>query len=154
MKLILSPEDLAALSPSARAEIIELLMIAAGDGPDANLEDLGEAFADFEMADVVALGADELALLMENVSEKYQKGLRVFAEQGPIIGAGALRKVGIDNVPHFQSRITIRTRTITGNPTAFLMSWDDWTEYDDGWGRYAMHPTTYESLKSFFGIEG
>ncbi|MBX9460705.1 MAG: hypothetical protein KL785_05995 [Brevundimonas sp.] len=38
--------------------------------------------------------------------------------------ADMLGAAGIDNYSHFQSRVTKRTRTITGNKKAFLFTWD------------------------------
>lgn len=55
----------------------------------------------------------------------------------------------------FQSQTTIRTRTVTGDKEAFLLTWDDWDwNEEEGLvsGRYAVSPVTYQSLRKFFGL--
>lgn len=73
------------------------------------------------MSDVADLTPAQVKTWMTAASEPMKMGLRVFAERGPIIEAGSLKDAGVTNNAHFQSRTTIRTRTITGNKEAYLL---------------------------------
>ena len=116
MQIVLTSDDLSRLKPKTRADIINKLF-PSDDVSDEN---------DIDFEDVVGLSFSEVSEFMNNVSEKYQAGLRVIAEDGPVIHASALERAGITNFGHFQGRITLRTRTITGNEDAFLFGWDNW----------------------------
>ena len=89
---------------------------------------------------------------MEAAADKTKLGLRVLADQGPVVRAQVLIDAGITNLPHFQSRTTIRTRTVTGDKGAFLLGWDDWAEAEEGQGRYAVTPITHQSLRRYFQL--
>ena len=62
----------------------------------------------------------------------------------------ALQEEGSDNYSQFQSRTTLRTRTVTGNEKAYLLGWNDWEEEDE---QYAVTRQTYESLRRFFRLD-
>lgn len=91
---------------------------------------------------------------MQAASNWTKAGLRVFAEQGPVIHVNALvealKKEGSDKYSQFQSRTTVRTRTVTGNKDLFLLGWDEW-EGDEG--RYAVTRQTYKSLRRYFRLD-
>ena len=153
MKLILSKRDLSHLSTRTRTEILDYLSSRvpkeahAGGVPD--LEYVG-----FDMSKVADLTYRQLRKWMEAASKWTKAGLRVFAEQGPIIHVRelveALQDEGSGNYSQFQSRTTVRTRTITGDREAYLLGWDDWEE---GKGRYAVTRETYESLRRYFRLD-
>ena len=149
MELILSKDDLTNLSASARTEILDYL----GSRISVKEPPAGSEYEDFYMSDVVDLIYSQVREWMEAASDKTKRGLRVFAEQGPIIHAKALTEAGITNLPHFQSRTTVRTRTVTGNKNAYLLGWDDWDEAEEGEGRYAVAYGTYLSLRRYFHLK-
>jgi hypothetical protein len=118
-------------------------------------------FAGFDLEGVADLTFRQVQKWMERASDKTKNGLRVFAEYGPVVDVGRIYDAGISNVPHFQSRTTIRTRTVTGDKDAYLLGWDDG---DDSWevdhstgryltGRYAVTPITHQSLRRYFGFD-
>ena len=145
MKLLLSQSDLRKLTAPARAEILAILF-------PRDLKDDPE-FQGFDMYEVVDLDETEVEEWLRRASPKTISGLRVFAEGGPVVRAQALIDAGIENLSHFQSRTTIRTRTVTGNKGAFLLGWDDWDEVEEGEGRYAVTPRTHRSLRYCLGLD-
>ncbi len=109
----------------------------------------------FDWTDVVDLSLDEVAAFNEGAGEKTMAGLKIFAEEGPVILANRLIRAEITNYGHFQSRVTRRTRTIKGNRDIFLFTWDDWGDDENlerGFGHYAVSTATYDALRSFFGL--
>lgn len=109
----------------------------------------------FDWTDVVDLSLDEVAAFNEGAGEKTMAGLKIFAEEGPVILADRLVRAEITNYGHFQSRVTRRTRTIKGNRDIFLFTWDDWGDaknLERGFGHYAVSAATYDALRSFFGL--
>ncbi len=149
MQISLSADDLSHLSVSARAELLDFLgsRVLPEETP---VGFMGEKFDQFDMVDVAELTYSQVRQWMEAAAAKTKAGLRVFAEHGPIVHRQRLVDAGVDNTSHFQSRTTIRTRTVTGKKTAFLLGWDDW-EGDDG--NYAVTPTTYRSLRRYFQLD-
>ena len=149
MKLILSRKDLSRLSAPTRAEILGYVGSRA---PAADYQD--QEYIGFDMSNVADLSHRQMQTWMKAASNWTKAGLRAFAEQGAIIHidtlVDALKKEGSENYSQFQSRTTIRTRTVTGNKEAFLLGWDDWDE--DG-GRYAVSPQTYKSLRRYFRLD-
>jgi hypothetical protein len=152
MMMILTNDDFAALSPSAKREIMNLVGAIKEEVPPPG-PFLGEAYKNVDMRDVVDLTFKQIQTWMEAAAEKTQAGLRIFAEKGPVIRAKDLTDIGIDNLSHFQSRTTIRTRTVTGDKGAYLLGYDDWSQVDDGEGRYAVTPTTHASLRRYFQLD-
>ena len=149
MYLILSKDDLENLSATARTEILDNL--SSRIPPTA--PNVGSEYHDFDLVDLVDLTYSQVRQWMEAASEQTKRGLRVFAEHGPIIRAKALSDVGITNWSHFQSRTTVRTRTVTGNKDAYLLTWDDWDQAEEGEERYAVLPCTHQSLRRYFHLE-
>ena len=148
MNIVLSGQEFAGLSEGARTEILALLSPPEPDAPQ-----LAPEFEGLDMARVVNLTYEQMQRWMEVASDSTKLGLKVFAEQGPIIRAQALTDAGIEKLPHFQSRTTVRTRTITGRKNAFLLGWDDWTRVAAGEGKYAVTPMTHRSLRRYFQLE-
>ena len=163
MKLILSKKDLSRLSAHTRSEILDYLSSRApeeertvDDAPDKEYDDI-------YMEDVASLTYGQVRTWMEAASDWTKAGLRVFAEQGPIVHVEALvealkeeeKKSGKDkvkgNYSQFQSRTTVRTRTVTGDPEAYLLGWDEWEGPADG--RYAVKRRTYKSLRRYFRLD-
>ena len=152
MYIVLDQAGFAKLSPSARAEV--LACFDPLPRPDKTLAEKGD-YGDIDMTDVAELDEEQVRFWMEAAQDKTKDGLRVIAEHGPVLDAWRLSDAGIDNIPHFQSRTTIRTRTVTKNKRAFLLSWDDHWEWDGARptaGRYAVSEMTYRSLRSYFGL--
>lgn len=155
MMIILSGDDFAGLSAGTRNEILARLKSGspAGTGPTHAPLPVGKEYEGIELSDVADLTFKQVQTWMEAASDKTKLGLRVIAEQGPVIQAQALIDAGIENVSHFQSRTTIRTRTVTGDKGAFLLGWDDWSEAEDGEGKYAVTPITHQSLRRYFQLD-
>ena len=155
MKVTLSRKDLSRLSASTRTEILTYLGSQVS-GETSPVDPHDTEYDGFDMVDVAELTYNQMRTWMEAASDWTKNGLRVFAEQGPIVHVDALM-AGLskdgrsDNYSHFQSRTTIRTRTVTGNREAYLLGWDDW---ETGEGRYAVTRQTYQSLRRYFRIVG
>ena len=148
MKIILdAATDFPALSTSARKEIIALL--AGAIMPISG----NELYLGIDMTDVADLTYRQVEKWMEGASQHTKDGLRVVAEYGPVFKAKNLTDAEIYNIGHFQSRTTIRTRTITGDSDVFLFGWDDWHAVDEGEGRYAVTPITHRSLRRYFRLD-
>ncbi|NGM23970.1 hypothetical protein G3576_28445 [Roseomonas stagni] len=110
----------------------------------------------FDWVDVVDLTLPQVREFAEGCHAETVAGLRVFAEEGPIIRASKLNAAGIANYRHFQGRVTKRTRTITKNRHAFLLGWDDWSTAENqaaGCGHYGVTAATHKSLREFFGLD-
>ena len=90
MDLILSREDFAQLSEPTRAEILARL-----SPPEPDALQLGPEFKGLDMDGVVNLTDEQVRQWMEAASDHTKSGVRVFAEQGPIIRARALTDAGI-----------------------------------------------------------
>lgn len=168
--LMLSEQDLKHLTPGARAEVYGLFDLAAGISvaamsaatptsagpamPPAELDPEVRAAFDWQFAADLTL--KQVQTWMEAASPKTKDGMRVIAEHGPVFHSTLLTEAGIDNLPHFQSRTTMRTRTVTGDKSAFLLTWDEWAWNEDETvlsGRYAVTPLTHQSLRRYFGLD-
>jgi hypothetical protein len=91
---------------------------------------------------------------MDGCAPETKAGLKVIAEHGPKIHADKLQTAGIENYGHFQGRTTKRTRTVTKNPKAFLLAFDNWnSEENGGVGHYAVTEATWHTLRGYFGID-
>lgn len=152
MFLTLTNDDLALLSLSTRNEILKLAGATKEEAPSVT-PNLGVAYKNVDMTGVADLTFKQVQTWMEAASEKTKIGLRVFAEQGPVVRAQALIDAGIENTSHFQSRTTIRTRTVTGDKETYLLGWDDWDQVEYGEGRYAVTPATHASLRQYFQLD-
>jgi hypothetical protein len=154
MQIVLTSDDLRKLSEAARAEILALVLgrDAGEASPVADADAYGPDYAGIDMSGVVDLSFRETQKWMAAASDRTKAGLYVFAAQGGVLTAKDLTRAGITNLPHFQSRTTIRTRTIKKDRDAYLLGWDDWSRVEDGDGRYAVTPKTYRSLRRYFGL--
>ena len=72
-------------------------------------------YAGIDMTDVVDLSFRQMQKWMAGASAPTKAGLYVFATRSPIVHAKTLVEAGIVNLRHFQSRTTVRTRTVTGD---------------------------------------
>jgi len=154
--LVISESDLARLSVTTRSELLGIFnqKEAAEQAPQGVTEG-DPRFEGFDMKDRADLTPDQVRVWMSGASDKTKAGLRVIAEHGPIVDGNVLAEV-VENLSHFQSRTTIRTRTVTGDKKAFLFGWETggWEYEDDDTiiGHYAVTPTTYASLRDYFGL--
>ncbi len=146
MYVVLNSEDLSGLSPALREELKAL----AFPKPQNNAGNIPLGFEENAFDDVVDLSLDEVEEFMKGCAPETIAGLRVIAENGPVIHATLLDAAGIENYSHFQGRVTKRTRTITGRKGVFLLTWDDWKKLPDEVGHYAVTQRTFESLRSYF----
>ena len=136
MKFTLSRKDLSRLSASTRAEILAYLS-SHESGEEHLVDHHDPEYGRFDMVDVAELTYSQMRTWMEAASPWTKNGLRVFAEQGPIIHVNELVKGlkkdrGSDNYSQFQSRTTVRTRTVTGNRTRFCLVGMNGTKGEDG----------------------
>lgn len=143
MHIVLTESDLSRLKPSTRADILSTLFPRT---------ESSTARGEFDWTDVVDLTPGEVEHFMEGCAPETIAGLRVIAENGPVIHATLLQQAGLENYGHFQGRVTKRTRTVTGDRHAFLFTWDDWSQAEDGVGRYAVTDTTHRSLRVYFNL--
>lgn len=158
MMLILSAEDFGTLSARTQAELLAHLQgvpapsmpALQGAHPSTVPSDIDPEVARFfDWTDRADLTFKQVQTWMEAASDKTKLGMRVFAEHGPIIDVSLLHEAGIENPSHFQSRTTTRTRTVTGDKSAFLLAWSDWSVGDC---RYAVTPITHQSLRRYFNL--
>lgn len=148
MNITLDADDINNLSPGARAELSSMFFRRRAPSDPANVAEL-----DFE--DVADFTPRLIEKFSERCSEKTMAGLRVFAEHGPKIEADLLNAAGIDNYGQFQGAVTRRTRTVTGDPEAYMFAWDDWTVGENaerGFGHYAVTARTYSALREYFDL--
>ncbi|HEY0147713.1 MAG TPA: hypothetical protein VGB70_01785 [Allosphingosinicella sp.] len=146
--ITLTKEDISKLSAATRAE----LMATIFPKPQANVGQMPPGFDADDFEDVVDLTPGQIEEFMKGCANETIAGLRVIAEHGPAIHASKLEDAGIENFSHFQSRVTKRTRTVTGQKGVYLFAWDDWSEAPDGVGQYAVTPTTHRSLRVYFNL--
>jgi hypothetical protein len=154
MQIVLTADDLRKLSEAARTEILALVP-GHDEGEPPLPTDAGAYGSDYDgidMSGVVDLSFRETQKWMAAASDQTKRGLYVFAKKGGVATAKDLTRAGIANLPHFQSRTTIRTRTIKKDRDAYLLGWDDWSRVEDGDGRYAVTPKTCRSLRRYFGV--
>lgn len=149
MQILLSADDLAHLSVSARSELLDFLSSRVLP-EETTVGPKYEGLDQFDMVDVAELTYRQVRQWMEGASAKTRAGLRVFAEHGPTVHVRTLVDAGIENPGHFQSRTTIRTRTVTGKKKAYLLGFDNW---ESGEGNYAVTRTTYMSLRRYFQLD-
>lgn len=149
MYIVLTKEDLTSFSPAVRAELLASVFAKA----KPSLDGIPAGFSEDDFEDVVDLTPGKVEDFMEGCADETIAGLKVFAEHGPVIHAGLLNAVGIDNYSHFQGRVTKRTRTVTKDKDAFLFAWNDWAAAPDGVGQYAVTPETFRSLRIYFKLD-
>lgn len=149
MHIVLNSEDISGLSPALREELKALTF----PKPKANADNIPPGFEKNAFDDVVDLTLEEVEEFMKGCAPETIAGLKVIAENGPVIHATLLDAVGIENYSHFQGRVTKRTRTITGRKGVFLLTWDDWRKAPDEVGHYAVTRRTFESLRTYFLLQ-
>lgn len=150
MFMVIDKKQFSSLSPQAQEELTAAWFgeeAAARTIPDT----LGPDYKDIDMEGVADITPRQMREWMIKASDKTKAGLRLFADK-PVVTAQELLDAGIENLAHFQSRTTIRTRTVTGDKEAFLLGWDDWNEAKENQGRYAVSPITHHALRAYFKI--
>ena len=153
MQIVLTENDLIKLKPSTRADLLANLF------PKVQETQSGDAEG-FDWDDRVSLTPGQVEEFMPGCSDVVQAGLRVIAEHGPVIHAQLLDQAGIENYGSFQGAVTKRTRTVTGDKHAYLLTWDDWSS-EENWnseknmaiGHYAVTDGTFRSLRIFFNLD-
>jgi hypothetical protein len=152
MFVVLDTADLRSLKRETVADIWATLKIG-----ETKLSTPPQGTENWESNEPVDLTLEQVNEFMLGVHPKTKAGLRVFAEHGPIIDARMLGDAGIANYSHFQSTVTKRTRTITGNVEALLFGWDEWKwDSNEAYkllsGRYAVSVQTHSALRQYFGL--
>ena len=154
MMIVLTGEDIAGFSDATRNEILRRLEGSIGEMPSRSplpAPELSDLYHDIHMPHLEDVTFKHISKWMEGVSQRVRDGLRIIAEHGPVIEANALFEAGI-NIRQFQSATTRRTRSLTGDPQAYLLAWDRWQGMDDPMGRYAVSPITHQSLRRYFDL--
>jgi hypothetical protein len=152
MFIVLTHEDCARLKPDVLREILAEVGLPSKSKTGA-APTVPEGADGMDFTGVIDLTIEQINSFMAGIQKKTRDRLRVFAEHGPTIDAKLLN---ITNYSHFQTDLTKRTRTITGDKGAFLVTWDDW-KYENGkllTGHYAVTVVTYQSLRKYFGLDG
>ena len=157
MEIRLTSEDCAQLSPDFIAQLIAQLRpagTAAAVSPPPTPATPSASDIDYE--GVVNFTPRQISTFMRGCQQPTKDGLRVFAEHGPEIDADLLDSAGIKDYSRFQGNVTKRTRTVSEDPTAYLFGWNEW-QYDASGkylsGRYGVTPTTFASLRKYFGLD-
>lgn len=149
MHIVITKRDFSRLKPSTRADIIATLIAQISTNTTPNQTE------DYNWENRVDLNPEQVAEFIEGCAPETIEGLKIIAEEGPVIIADILQKAGIENYGHFQGRTTKRARTVTGNKDAYLLAWDDWgTEENQqyGCGHYAVTTETHWSLREYFDM--
>ena len=159
MQFILDQSDFGELSNKARQEIVSL--ISRRTAPPA-VDELDERYRGIAMDGVADLTTDQVREFAKSASSHTIRGLRAFAENGPVISVvtlnAALEEARVEagrdyamESSQFQSRTTKRTRTVTGRGDVYLVGWNEWNDVEtEEECLYAVTPTTYSSLKQYF----
>ena len=148
MKILLNESDLSKLKAATKEDLLTLLL-------KPELPDIPNETESFDWNGRVDLTPDQIKAFIEGCAEKTVAGLKIIAEEGPVIWADLLEKAEIDNYGHFQGSTTKRVRTVTGKKDAYLLAWDDWASEENqqyGCGRYAITRKTHWSLCEYFGV--
>ena len=154
MLFIITGDEFASFSPATRDEIMGNAKGSTSHSAISAPDDgtLAKLYEGIDMNEVSDLTPKQMREWMLNASDKTKLGLRLFAEKA-VVTAQELIDVGVENLAHFQSRTTIRTRTITGDKSAFLLGWDDWRQAEENQGRYAVTPFTHQALRAYFKLD-
>lgn len=133
------------LKPRTKAEL--LAAVFSTSTPTTELDGA------FDWEKRVDFSPGQIEEFMSTLNEETTEALRIIAETGPYVHAGALDSSGISDYAAFQRSTTRRTRTLTGNGDDFFLAWDDWPQSENGIGRYAVTPATHRSLRIFFELD-
>jgi hypothetical protein len=149
--ITLSPEEFRRLTPPAQQEVMALL---TGSPPRFKPPEPRADFTGINLEEATDMTPAMIKKFFQVCSDPYKAALKVFAEKGPVIDLSELGHLGI-NQAQFRSRMTVRTRTVTNDPEAYLFAYDHWERGEDGQyvkGKYAVTPMTYESLRKYFAL--
>lgn len=150
--ITLTKHDISKLSLAVRDELKAYIFDNQTPAVALEVNEISPNIA-LDFTDVVSLSPGGVEEFMDGCAQQTIDGMRVFAIHGPVIRAEMLNEAGIENYAHFQSRVTKRTRTVTGERDKFLFSWDDWTEHESGVGYYAVTSETLRSLRIYFRMD-
>ncbi|EEU9561211.1 hypothetical protein FXI36_24300 [Escherichia coli] len=142
--IFLSKEDLENLSPSAKEEIFALV---SGDISNVYVEN------DDGPIDLSSLQAEKL---VKGLSEKSRSVLKLIIESDD--GERGFwceyiadeLEIEVEELSGVWSGLTRRTRTVSGDSDAYLISWAWDDSRDDYYGK--LHPTTYKNCKKAMNI--
>ncbi len=150
------------LSPAARAEIFSIIGLS-GEAPQSSNWTPAEESNDDEVSpdqddDFADLSPQQAKKFLEGTSDKSKRALRFMVSGDRKFKlAGLAKELGVHptELPGLWSGLTKRTRTITGNKSAYLLYWVDDAlvvdeEYLDQTGY--MTRTTYSSFRHAFGL--
>jgi hypothetical protein len=155
MMIVLTGEDLAAFSDATRTEILQHLQATVGAMPSrlpTPAPQFSEQFADIHDVHLEDITFKLIGRWMEGLSAPVRAGVRIIAEQGPVIRGGALMDAGI-SIRHFQQATTRRTRALSGDRESYFLAWNNWNGMDDREGKYAVSPITHQSLRRYFKLD-
>ena len=107
---------------------------------------------EFDWDDVVDFSPGDIETFMASLSDETKAALKIIAERGPVVRAAWLDPSGIESYASFQRSTTRRTRTLTEGKNDFLLTWDEWSDKEEGEGRYAVSAATHRSMKIFFDL--
>ena len=150
MKIILSHEDVTALSDATRHELATLLGLNIGsDIKASNFSTDNEEQND----EAEELTYQAMKRFMSGVSAKTRKVLRLFAEYDGETTVNEIEK-RMEEKFHwagFMSGVTRRLRKMTGDTSANFFHWE---EESDDWKscKVSVSPMTCESLKKYYSI--
>jgi hypothetical protein len=153
MHLTLNSEDFLELPIHVQEALIAML---SGKMANVSKPVTDSQYEDFDMDSVVDLTFPQIQTWMKEASDKTKLALKVIAKHGPIVDFHIIEdEAGVENFSHFQSRTTIRTRTVTGIKDARLLGFDAWVKGEGDQyvsGHYAVTPITLQSLQRYFKL--
>lgn len=154
--ITIPPEAFPLFTPSAQQEMLDYAAGRLIVDPTPKVLTKKVDYSGFDMTTAADMTPANISKFFEVCSDEYKQGIRLFAEKGPIIDFNEITALGIKRT-QFQSRTTVRTRTVLNDSTSRLMGWDDWETTSDGQeytkGNYAVSTTTYHSLRKYFGLD-
>lgn len=154
MLILVTHSDLYDLSVSARDEIIGLLLRRpAGEAlPEVVVSEPDERYHGISMDDVADLTPSHLREFQKEAAPSTMFGLRIFAEDGPVLSKEQLLARLAMELRTFLAATTKRARTVTGNKNVRLIGYRG-PHTDDDNRVYAVSLTTYRSLRRFYLLD-
>lgn len=154
MNIVLTLEDLAGFSQQTRDELLRHVTDTVGGLPAARpvaAPEHRENYDDIHLSNVEDLTYKQIQIWMDRLPGYAREGVRIIAEQGPVVSAGMLTDAGI-SIRQFQNATTRRTRKLTGERSSYFLGWNHWRDLGDPENKYAVTPITHQSLRRYFGL--
>lgn len=154
MNIVITADDLANFSPSTRTEILRRFADLMGSLPYSTVAPapaMPDWFAGLSVQHLEDITQKHIARWMEKLSPTVERGVRIIAEQGPVLDAHWLTDAGI-NLKQFQSAVTKRTRAISRDPAANFLVGKPLNGEGSPHGTYAVSPITHQSLRRFYNL--